>query len=206
MTGVAGGLPVVATKFNEIAVGLQPSNPFAGQLWVDDTPDNGITSYLRDATQFNLLNSAGARVHQLAYSEASYVVSSEVADTTLFEITGIDVATAHMLRLNLRYTTTGAGTPLFRFGFRVNSTTVNTTASGPGFEVNAGAGALSIVVCTRLGGANLGFFQAPSNKIAKLGVSAGIPTATISSLRVTVQMLGASRSVTVNHYELWEYR
>jgi len=203
---VAGGLPVDARTFNLVVAGDLPSNPFAGQLRLDTAPDDGVVPYLYGNGQWNLFDET-SKLRQLARSDGPFTANSETADTVVFDITGLSSALAHMLRLNIVYSTTGSGTPLLRFGFRINATVVNTTASGPGFAVNAGTDVeLSILVAKRTGGINLGFFQSASGGMQKLGISASVPTEIITDLRLTAQMLGASRSVTVNHYELWEFR
>lgn len=204
MSSVTGGQPVSARSFNVIAVGAQPSNPFPGQVWVDDTPDTGVVPYLY-SDQFNLL-SESSRTRLLTSSDDEYTTASESANTVLFAITGLAVPTAHMLRLSLRFTTTGTGNPLGRFGLRVNSTVVNTTASGHGMNfANGSTQHVSVFLGRRTGGINQGFFQW-QDRAHRVGISTGIPTEAFTEIELRAQMLGGSRSVTLLGYRLWEFR
>jgi hypothetical protein len=202
---VSGGLGIAPSEFNDIAIGVQPTHPFVGQLWIDDTPAGGIVPYMYKTGGFALLDPP-AQIRLLSSGSPAAVVSSQTQDTLAFEITGLTVPTASALALNFLYTTTGSGSPLARIGLAVNGTTVNTTLVSVGYPIEVGTiEPLHIQIGRRDGGTVGAFFQQALVPL-KVGITAVVPSAIITSIRVNAQMLGATRTVTFHSYKLWEYR
>lgn len=199
---IGGGQPVAANTINDVTLGAStPSHNYVGRLWIND---KAVPSLYYNS-QYNLLTTP-SRIALLKAASPGAVVSSQVQDTSLFQINDISVPTAHAIRLAIKYTLTGTGSPHSRLGLKINGTTVNNTTSGPGFNVETtNDGIVVINVFRRDGGSNMGFFHGDSNTV-RLGTTASIPGAVITSLEVLAQMLGASRSLTAVSYKLWEFR
>lgn len=202
MTIAAGGGVVEPGQFNQVTLGVQPSHPFPGQMWVDDQ----AVSYLYYGGQFNILADAG-RTRMLRKASPAAAVSSQTQDTSWFTISGLSIPTAHQVRLALQFSLTGTGSPHSRIGLKINGTTiVNNTTSGQGFVVETtNDKVLNIVIGRRDAGTVMGTFQGDSGN-RRVGTTNAVPGAVITSIEVLAQMLGASRSLTADSYQLWEFR
>lgn len=202
MTIAAGGREVEPSQFNQVTLGVQPSHPFDGELWVDG---NAIP-YLYYGGQFNLLGESGkARLLRKGTPGASS--GSQTQDTSLFTITGLEVPTAHMLRLAIKFSLTGTGTPHSRMGLKINSTIVNNTLASNGFDVlTAAPGCVAISIGQRAASGNRGMMYGGSASDIRVGATAAIPNAVITGLEILIQMGGASRTLTADSYQLWEFR